>query len=271
MGKEMKQFRMMAAMLGTVVALSACGGDDNVLDAANVLGLAAPQMYFENATPGNNTSYDLLVDGAALGGETAITYPVFTGFNDIKTGAHTIAFAQAGTTTALASGSFGDAAKGHNYTAIALGDTTGPAIGLIDDPFGSLPSNDRVRAFNASANAQNLDIYIVAPGTDVTASSVTPKLAGVAFKNAVPASGQDSTALADGTYVIVATLAGSKTPIFQSTQFSVSNNADVLLTTVPITGQSSPLQPGQIHVLLALKKQTDNKAASELINTLTNQ
>lgn len=243
-------------MLGTVVALSACGGGDNVLDAANVLGLAAPQMYFENATPGNNTSYDLLVDGAALGGETAITYPVFTGFNDIKT---------------LASGSFGDAAKGHNYTAISLGDTTGPAIGLIDDPFGSLPSNDQVRAFNASANAQNLDIYIVAPGTDVTASSVTPKLAGVAFKNAVPASGQDSTALADGTYVIVATLAGSKTPIVQSTQFSVSNNADVLLTTVPITGQSSPLQPGQIHALLALKKQTDNKAASELINTLTNQ
>ncbi len=51
-------------------------------------------------------------------------------------------------------------------------------IAIIDDSFdkGILSGSARVRAFNASANAQNLDIYLVAPGTNIT--TVSPTMSG---------------------------------------------------------------------------------------------
>jgi hypothetical protein len=170
----------------------------------------------------------------------------------------------------LASGNFPDTANGHEYTVIALPGLTSPGIGLIDDPFdkGLLSSDARVRAFNASANATNLDLYIVPSGTNI--NTVSPTMAGVSFSNAVPASGQDSLYLSGGTYIAIATAAGSKTPIFQSAAFSLANNADWLVTTVPIAGTLSQLLPGQIHLLVAQGGNT-SQPALELTNSLTGQ
>ena len=95
-------------------------------------------------------------------------------------------------------------------------------------------------------------------------------MAGVQFSNAVPATGQDSLYLSGGTYVAIATVAGSKTPIYQSAGFSLANNADWLVTTVPIAGTLSQLLPGQIHLLVAQGGNTGTPAI-ELNNTLTNQ
>jgi hypothetical protein len=145
---------------------------------------------------------------------------------------------------------------------------TAPDIGLIDDPFdkGLLSSSARVRAFNASANAMNLDLYLVAPGTDI--NTVSPTMAGVSFKNAVPPSGQDSIYVNGGTYVLIATTAASKTAVFQSDPFSLVNNADWLVTTVPIAGVLSQLVPNQIHLLVAQGGNT-SQPALELSNALT--
>ncbi len=65
---------------------------------------------------------------------------------------------------------------------IALPGLTSPGIGLIDDPFdkGLLSSDARVRAFNASANATNLDLYIVPAGTNI--NTVSPTMAGVSVQ-----------------------------------------------------------------------------------------
>jgi hypothetical protein len=95
-------------------------------------------------------------------------------------------------------------------------------------------------------------------------------MAGVSFKNAVPASGQDSIYVSGGEYVLIATVAGSKTPIFQSPAFSLSNNADWLVTSVPIGGTLSQLVPGQIHLLVAQNGNTGTPSV-ELTNTLTGQ
>lgn len=139
------------------------------------------------------------------------------------------------TATTLASdSSISDAAKGHEYTVIALPDAGFlPSIAVIDDPFdkGLLSGSARVRGFNASANAQNLDLYLVAPGADIGA--VNPTMASVAFKNAVPATTQDSIYVSGGTYQLIATLPGSKTPVYKSASFDLANNADWLVTTLP--------------------------------------
>ena len=141
---------------------------------------------------------------------------------------------------------------------------------LFRSPFdkGLLSNSARVRAFNATVNAQNVDIYIVPQGTNIAA--VGPTLSAVSFKNAVPPSGQDSVYMDGGTYVLIATTANTKTIIFQSGTFSLSNNADWLLTTVPIAGVLSQLLPNQIDVLVAQGGNTAQPAVL-LTNTLTGQ
>jgi hypothetical protein len=86
----------------------------------------------------------------------------------------------------------------------------------------------------------------------------------------VPASGQDSIYVSGGQYVLIATAAGSKTPIFQSPTFTLSNNADWLVTSVPIDGALSALVPGQIHLLIVQNGNTSTPSV-ELSNTLTGQ
>jgi hypothetical protein len=263
----MKLIRTMAALIGVASVLTACGGSGS--DAAKSLGITDPEIHFVHAIPGG-PAVDFLVNGKAPGGQTDISYLGVTNFTNINTGSTTVAYAATGTTTALASGNFPDASNGHEYTVLALPGLTSPGIGLIDDPFdkGLLSNDARVRAFNASANATNLDIYIVPSGTSI--SGVSPTMAGVSFSNAVPASGQDSLYLSGGTYVAIVTTAGSKTPIYQSAGFSLANNADWLVTTVPIAGTLSQLLPGQIHLLVAQGGNTGTPAV-ELNNTLTGQ
>ncbi|NMM00996.1 DUF4397 domain-containing protein [Paraburkholderia sp. RP-4-7] len=265
----MKMIRTMAAVAAVASVLSACGGG-GTSDVGKELGLTNPEIHFIHAIPGG-PAVDFLVNGTAPSGQTNVSYKGVTNFTNINTGSTTVAYSATGTTAALASGNFPDVAKGHEYTVLALPGLAAPDIGLIDDPFdkGLLSNSARLRGFNASANATNLDLYLVqATSTDIT--SVSPTMAGVSFKNAVPASGQDSIYVSGGQYVLIATVAGSKTPIFQSQSFSLSNNADWLVTSVPIAGTLSQLVPGQIHLLIAQNGNTSTPSV-ELSNTLTGQ
>ncbi|CAD6533956.1 DUF4397 domain-containing protein [Paraburkholderia sabiae] len=262
----MKIIRTVAALVGAAALVSACGGSSN--DVGKELGLQNPLIHFVHAIPSGPT-VDFLVNGSAL--QKSIAYKGVTNFANINTGATTVAYATSGSTTPLASGSFPDVAKGHEYTVIAVPGSTGTDIGLIDDPFdkGLLSGSARLRGFNASVNSSNLDLYLVPPG-NTNISSVSPTMAGVSFKNAVPASGQDSVYVSGGTYVLIATTAGSKTPIFQSSSFDLANNADWLVTSVPIGGALTQLLPNQIHLLVAQGGNT-SQPALELTNTLNGQ
>jgi hypothetical protein len=262
----MKMIRTMAAVAAVASVLSACGGGSD--DVGKELGLTNPEIHFVHAIPGG-PAVDFLVNGTAPSGQTNVAYKSATNFTNINTGSTNVAYSLTGTTTALASGNFPDVAKGHEYTVLALPGATVTDIGLIDDPFdkGLLSNSARVRGFNASANAPSLDLYLVqATATDIT--NVKPTMASLSFKNAVPASGQDSLYVSGGQYVLIATVAGDKTPIFQSPSFSLANNADWLVTSVPTGGAVSQLAVGAIHLLVVQNGNTSTPTV-ELTNTLT--
>lgn len=265
----MRMIKGIAACIGAALLLAACGGGSG--DVGQELGLQNPLMHFINAFPAG-PNLDLLVNGTAPSGQTNVPYKGVTNLTNVNTGSTVVAYTATGTMSPqLASGTFPDVAKGHEYTVIALPSTSGYGIGLIDDPFdkGLLSSKARVRSFNASANASNLDIYIVAPGTP-SVVGMSPTMAGVSYGNAVPPSGQDSSYLSGGTYMAIVTTAGSSTPIYESAPFSLGNNADWLITTVPANTSVSALTNQQIHLLIAQAGNT-SQPAIELTNALTGQ
>jgi hypothetical protein len=253
----MKLIRTVTALATVATLLSACGGSSD--DVGKELGLVDPQVHFIHAIPAG-PNVDFYDNAKVLQGNLA--YATVTNFANIGTGAHTFSYAAVNTTTQLATDtSITNAAKGHEYTVIALPDSTfTPSIAVIDDPFdkGLLSGSARVRAFNASANAANLDIYLVAPGTNIT--NVSPTMSGVAYKNAVPATTQDSIYVSGGTYQLIATLPGSKTPVYTSASFDLVNNADWLITTLPAANAVAALVTDKIRVLVAQGGNTQHPA-----------
>ncbi|MDR5830841.1 DUF4397 domain-containing protein [Caballeronia sp. LP006] len=259
----MKLIRTVTALAAVASILSACGGSDDV---GKELGLTNPEVHFIHAIP-SAPNVDFYDNGKVL--QANLGYQTVTNFANIDTGQQNFSYAAVNTTTQLATDtSISNAAKGHEYTVIALPDAGFlPSIAVIDDPFdkGLLSNSARVRGFNASANAQTLDLYLVAPGTNI--ATVNPTMAGVGFKNAVPATTQDSLYLNGGTYQLVATLPGSKTPVYASASFNLSNNADWLVTTLPSGNALSQVIPNKIRVLVAQGGNTTTPAI-ELPDTL---
>ncbi|MDR5750108.1 MULTISPECIES: DUF4397 domain-containing protein [unclassified Caballeronia] len=253
----MKLIRTVTALACAASILSACGGSSD--DVGKELGVTPPEVHFIHAIP-SAPNVDFYNNGHVL--QANLAYKAVTNFATINTGAQTFSYAAVNTTTQLATDStITNAAKGHEYTVIALPDAGFlPSIAVIDDPFdkGLLSTNARVRGFNASANAQNLDLYLVAPGTSIGA--ISPTMAGVAYKNAVPATTQDSLYVSGGTYQLIATLPGSKTPVYTSASFNLGNNADWLVTTLPAGNALSQVVPNKIRLLVAQGGNTQTPA-----------
>ena len=94
---------------------------------------------------------------------------------------------------------------------------------------------------------------MTAPNVDL--SAIAPTMSGAAYGGASPASTQDSI------QVRVAT-AGTKNIIFTSQPFSLANNADWLITTLPAGGVGA-VTPNAIRVLVA-QANGASQTASEL-------
>ncbi len=89
------------------------------------------------------------------------------------------------------------------------------AVVLTDDNTAPASGNFKLRVIQASPSLGNVDVYVVAPGTDI--STVTPNAANVAFESA---SGYLS--LAAGSYEILIAPSGTKIPLIDSSSLSFS-------------------------------------------------
>lgn len=249
----MKLFQSLMLAAAAALALSACGGSS---DAGKELGVTKPVVRYIHAIP-NGPAVDFFNNNVVA--DSNAGFQSVSAYNNFSSGATTLSYnaAGAGAANPLASAGPFNAANGHEYTGIAIvSSSLTPALTVIDDPFdkGLLNNQARLRVFNASFNANAggaVDVYVIATSaTNPDITSVNPTMSNVAYNSASPASGADSIYVDGGTYVFIVTHAGSKTEIFRSTPFSLSNNADWLLVTVPTTGLAG-LTPDAINVLVA--------------------
>lgn len=256
---ELKRNIILGLALATTAVLAACGGGDDGID--DRVGLSKPSVRVIHAvTAGPNV--DVLQNGA-LTSLTNIPYKTVSGYFNVSEGNNLFAFNLAGTSTQIGSTTV-SAHTGHKYTVVALPGTASADVVQIDDPYGKglLDTSARIRGLNASINAQNVDMYLTTPAQDIAA--VNPTIAAISYKNAVPASGQDSIYVDGGTYRLRVTAAGTKTVIFDSGALTVNKNDDWLITTIPADGFGAVV-PNKIKVLVA-QSSTSNATAQELVS-----
>ncbi|WP_255990127.1 DUF4397 domain-containing protein [Chitinolyticbacter albus] len=256
----MKLLKLLLLGIVSATLLSACGGGDDDID--DRLDIADPKVRLVHAIPAgpNVTIYR---NGAAVADATDVGYKFASQYFDVDSGQTELAVKSPDGTTSYGAVAL-DAKRGDKYTAVALiGDGAADVL-LIEDPYNKgITSDDaRVRVVNAAFNAQNIDVYLTAPGVDI--NTVSPDFAAVTYKTANPSSGNDSKELEGGDYLLRITTAGSKTVIFQST-VTLAKNADWLLLPIPADGIGA-LVPESIKVLVA-KSDDASKATLELVNT----
>jgi hypothetical protein len=183
-------------------------------------------------------SLDVAVDGKTVATDVAfgILSPA-NGYLTVTAGNHRIEFRETGTTTDWINSNIAFASK-KQYTLLAVGKVNLPdsdpppstiAALLKTDDNSSPPSgNFKLRVIHASENGPaNIDIFVVAPGTDIT--NATPTIAALAYQQA-----SDYQNLAAGTYEVIMT-----------------DSADIAHTT-RIVDQQYSLTSGQIRTFVTL-------------------
>lgn len=242
------QIRKIVAVLalGSLGVLAGCGGGSD--DVGQIIGTSSPQYRTVHANP-FIPNVDFAVNGTVK--ITNVGFKNVSNYFGIDATATTATVSNTGSATPLASANFSPA-NGHRYTALAIvgANASATSLALIDDPYNKsiLSDKARVRTFNASYNAPNVDVYVTAPNADLT--TVGPTMSGAAYGAASPVSTQDSIYIDGGTYQVRVTTAGTKTVIFTSQPFSLANNADWLITTLPAGGVGA-VTPNAIRVLVA--------------------
>jgi len=223
--------------------LAACGGgDDSFDDRADI---ADPKVRLVHAIPGA-PNVSLFRDGLAqASGVTNMPYKGASDYFDTEGSVHFWEVRTATTPPVTVGSQQFETHTGNRYTLVAVpGGGSLTEVVLIADPYNkSIVSNDaRVRVFNAAPNTAGVDVYITAPAVDIAA--VAPNLAGAGYKQAVPASTDDSIDLEGGNYTLRLTAAGTKTVIFTA-PVTLTQNADWLLIPVPASAT-----PGDVRVLV---------------------
>jgi hypothetical protein len=159
---------------------------------------------------------NLMTDGSSVdvtvGGTVAftnVTQEAVTGYQSFDNQTTSFTVTLSGTTTTLSSFSVPLAGE-QPYTLVVFGTAASPYATLLSE-VAKAPTNGNIQlsVFNASVNVSAVDIYVTAPGADIT--QLNPSFTFVSFNGS-----SLNLAFAPGTYQIQVTLQGTKTVIFDS-------------------------------------------------------
>lgn len=224
----MKHFYKLLLACIPVALIAACGGGDT----EDRLDVADPVVRFVHASA-LAPNLTLARANVALPEATNVAYKFASNYVDIPMGAADwqVKTADASATT-LGTVPI-DPGRGTKYTIVAApGTPTGTATYLIVDPYNKPLGSESTRLRITNAAPASVDLYVNAPGADISPESVKPFIAGTEYKNSGPASGSDSLDIQGGTYQATVTAAGTKTVLFRGT-IAFNANKDVLLIAVP--------------------------------------
>lgn len=168
-------------------------------------GSSSTQVRLVNAMDGQ-TSINMVVDNSTLA--TGVAFGAASSYSSVGSGSDTLEI-QANSATlfnqtlSIASG---------NNTVLAT--NSGPSI-FADNKTTPSSGNIRIRVINASTSLGTADVYVVAPGIDI--STVNPTFSSLAYQSA-----SSYATVAAGSYQIEFAQAGSKNVLINSNAISFS-------------------------------------------------
>ena len=181
-----------------IALTTACGSNNNT----------NAQFRLMDASPGE-TSLTVTLGGTAF--TSSVTYGTVSPYTFVLSGTPTLEIQGpsiiTGNTTTLFNGAV-TLNQSTTYTAVADNYPLNFGVTLYVDN-NSLPAsgNFNLRIINSAPGLGTVDVYVVAPGTDL--NSVSPKVAGLAFQAA-----SAYLPMSAGTYEVYFTLAGQKHPVY---------------------------------------------------------
>jgi hypothetical protein len=221
----MQLARNFALALAAMATISACDDDDPVTPPATA------QVRVVHAAA-DAPNVDVLVDGSAV--LTNVPFKGASNYLSVPAGTRNLQVRAAGTSTVVIDAD-ATAAQGESYTVIATGPVAAIApLVLEDDLTTPAAGNIKLRLVHASPTAGPVDIYVTAPGADLT--TVTPTLANVPFRAA-----SDYLEVPAGTYRVRITPAGSKTVAIDVDGVTLTSGQIRTAVAVDAPGGGAPL------------------------------
>lgn len=167
-------------------------------------------------------SIDMLVDGKNV---ASAGYGSATGYVSVTSGSRHLQIETSGTTNIL----FDETITITSGTDSTILVTNSGTTELSDNNATPVSGDVSIRAINASPTIGTADVYIVAPNTDI--STVDPTASGVGFSSTA-----SYDTVAAGSYQVIFTQAGSKSPVISSSPLSFS--AGQVRSVVGLDGQN---------------------------------
>ncbi len=211
-----------AALLATTLA--ACnGGHDN--------GKAEAKVRVLHASP-DAPAVDVFVNDKAIA--TNAPFKAATGFSTISAGRGSVKVNPTGSSASVINAT-PDFNQNRSYTIIAANKVAAIEPIVIDDD-GAQPAAGqvKVRVVHGAPSAPAVDIYVTAPAAAL--AGATPTLPNVPFKTV-----SSVLQIAAANYQIRVTVAGSKTPVFDSGSVALAGGSDLVLVAVDQSGGNSPI------------------------------
>lgn len=189
-------------------------------------GSSHTRVRFVDASP-DETSLSLLVDGKVVA--DSVSYSTASSYVSVTPGSRHLQVETPGSSTILIDQTPTFSAS--TDTTVMAGSYSSSIAGLmfVDDNNAPTSGNMKLRIINASPGLGTADVYIVAPGTDLT--TVSPTVSGLAFEVA-----STYQSLPAGSYEIFFTLPGQKFTYIDSGALSFS--AGQVRTVLGLNGAS---------------------------------
>ena len=194
--------------LGTLLLAIGCGGGSQA------------KLRVVNASP-NETGIDVVIDGKSVA--TGIAYGSNSDYLSVDSGSRHLQVEATGSTTILLDQNLSlDSGSESTYLATNLAASISSVV-LSDNSTAPASGSANVRVMNAAPALGPVDVYIVAPGAELIAS--TPVIRSIAFDAAT-----DYQLLTAGSYEVVLTVPNSTFALLDTgaLNFSSGQNRTVL-------------------------------------------